>query len=58
MKTPGGETNQSPEHQMTKLREQARSGGYGRGGGYGDDEKPDVPVSPRSDQKKTNNIPI
>ena len=52
MKTPGGETNQSPEHQMTKLREQARSGGYGRGGGYGDDEKPDVPVSPRSDQKK------
>lgn len=32
MKTPGGEGNINPEHQMAKLREQARSGGGGAGG--------------------------
>ncbi len=48
MKTPGGETNQSPEHQMVKLREQTRTGGAGGGSSNfgGTDEAPSLEFEP------------
>ena len=43
------ETNKTPEHQMNKLREQARSGGAGGGGGGGRSGGRDAPLVPQAE---------
>lgn len=52
MKTPGGEGNISPEQQMTKLREQSRSGGAGGGGRPGGRAgASDAPIMPQAEKE-------